>query len=45
MLVDGMEDVGGSRVYGGAILSRNPKNVQRWLKVTIKSEWNGKVDA
>lgn len=45
VLVDGMEDVGGSRVYGGAILSRNPKNVQRWLKVTIKSEWNGKVDA
>lgn len=32
-LVDGEEEIGGTRVYGGAILSRNPKNIQKWLKV------------
>lgn len=32
-LLDGLEEVGGQRVYGGAILSRNPKNNDKWLKV------------
>lgn len=36
-LFEGNEEIGGTRVYGGAILSRNPKNVQKWLKVKIKS--------
>jgi hypothetical protein len=35
-LLEGNEEIGGSRVYGGAILSRNPKNVRKWLKVKIK---------
>jgi hypothetical protein len=30
---DGIEEVGGSRVYGGAILSRRSKNIYKWLKV------------
>lgn len=34
-LADSGEEVGGSRVYGGAILSRNPKNVHKWLKVKM----------
>lgn len=34
-LVDGDDEVGGSRLYGGAILSRNPKNVGKWLKVKM----------
>jgi hypothetical protein len=33
-LKDGEEDVGGGRVYGGAILSKNPKNNLKWLKVS-----------
>lgn len=32
-LRDGIEDVGGNRVYGGVILSKNPKNNLKWLKV------------
>jgi hypothetical protein len=32
-LMEGQEDVGGSRVYGGAVLSRNVKNYNKWLKV------------
>lgn len=32
-LVDGQDEVGGSRVYGGAILSSNVKNNDKWLKV------------
>lgn len=32
-LVDGQEEVGGSRVYGGAILSKNVLNNDKWLKV------------
>ncbi|KAG5679686.1 hypothetical protein PVAND_009239 [Polypedilum vanderplanki] len=31
-LKDADEEVGGSRVYGGAILSKNPKNNLKWLK-------------
>jgi hypothetical protein len=33
LLSDGGIEVGGSRVYGGAILSKNPKNNLKWLKV------------
>lgn len=32
-LVDGTDEVGGRRVYGGAILSKNAKNNDKWLKV------------
>jgi hypothetical protein len=32
-LTDAGEEVGGARVYGGAILSKNPKNNVKWLKV------------
>lgn len=32
-LFDGADDVGGNRVYGGAILSRNAKNNDKWMKV------------
>lgn len=35
ILKDGNEEVGGSRAYGGAILSKNPKNNLKWLKVNI----------
>ncbi|CRK97738.1 CLUMA_CG011118, isoform A [Clunio marinus] len=31
-LVDGQDNVGGSRVYGGAVLSKNVKNNEKWLK-------------
>lgn len=44
-LVDGEEEVGGTRVYGGAILSRNPKNIQKWLKVEIAEKTKKKFDA
>lgn len=36
LLRDRDEDVGGKRVYGGAILSKNPKNNLKWLKVNIQ---------
>lgn len=32
LLFDG-EDVGGRRLYGGAILSKNAKNNDKWMKV------------
>lgn len=32
LLFDG-EDVGGKRLYGGAILSKNAKNNDKWMKV------------
>lgn len=38
LLRDGIEDVGGNRVYGGAILSKNPKNNLKWLKVNIQQK-------
>lgn len=33
MLVDGADEVGGSRVYGGAILSKSSRSNDKWLKV------------
>lgn len=33
LLRDGTTEVGGNRVYGGVILSKNPKNNLKWLKV------------
>lgn len=33
-LLDDNEEVGGRRVYGGAILSKNPKNNDKWMKVS-----------
>jgi len=33
VLKDDSVEIGGSRVYGGAILSRNAKNNDKWLKV------------
>ena len=33
MLRDSEEEVGGNRAYGGAILSRNARNFNKWLKV------------
>jgi hypothetical protein len=35
LLKDGSEEVGGSRVYGGAVLSKNAKNFGKWLKVLL----------
>jgi hypothetical protein len=32
-LTEEQRDVGGSRVFGGAVLSKNPKNNEKWLKV------------
>lgn len=37
-LFDGADDVGGNRVYGGAILSKNAKNNDKWMKVSSCSE-------
>lgn len=33
LLRDGADEVGGIRVYAGVILSKNPKNNLKWLKV------------
>ena len=34
-LKDDVEDVGGKMAYGGVILSKNPKNNLKWLKVNV----------
>lgn len=36
LLRDGETEVGGNRVYGGVILSKNPKNNLKWLKVNTQ---------
>jgi hypothetical protein len=42
-LVDGVQDVGGQRVYGGAVLSKNVKNRDLWLKVSERKSCVARV--